>query len=242
MLPRLLLTGASSAIGHAMAVRLATRFDLLLVGRDAATLSARCAELPRPDHHRTVAADLADVAALADVVGAAIKQHGPIDSLVHAAGMSNPAPLRLQKPDAVERVFRINTLSAIELCRVLTGRANQNALKRALFISSVSADRGCPGFAAYAAAKAGLAALCRTLAVEFAGSTSVVNVALGPLKAATQLASDAALQSAIRQDALIDPGDAAALIDRLIGDGMGLLSGQTVTLDNGCSLKLAISS
>jgi NAD(P)-dependent dehydrogenase (short-subunit alcohol dehydrogenase family) len=235
--PRCLLTGARSALGQAIAAALAADHDLVVLGRDPAALRRSFELLPGAGRHRVLAGDLTDIAGLAALLAGEIEEAGPIANLVHAAGMSRPGPLRLLKPNAADQIFRVNVLSAIELLRVLSSAQNARSLSQAVLISSVAAERGCPGFIGYSTAKAALAGLCRSFAVEFTGKAAVVNLCLGPLRAKTDVPFD--LAANLPDERLLDPTEISTFVRRLLGGGLNLVTGQTITLDRGFSLRLA---
>lgn len=183
-----LVTGASRGIGRAIALAYAgAGADVALVSRSAGTLAEVGKEIEVLGRRALViAADLTDRAAAASAVAAAIDGLGHLDIVVNNAGGSNFLvefkDLRLSGWD---KLMRLNLDSAMAVCHAvaphLLGRGDGVVIN----VASAAA-LGAPLLAPYAAAKAGLVALTKTLAVEWARSGIRVN-ALSPGWTATEL-------------------------------------------------------
>ncbi|MFB4265877.1 SDR family NAD(P)-dependent oxidoreductase [Nonomuraea sp. GTA35] len=183
-----LITGASKGIGRAIALAYAEAgADVALVSRSAGTLAEVGKEIEALGRRAVVIpADLTDREAAASAVAAAIDGLGHLDIVVNNAGGSNFLvefkDLRLSGWD---KLMRLNLDSAMAVCHAaaphLLGRGDGVVIN----VASVAA-LGAPLLAPYAAAKAGLVALTKTLAVEWAGSGVRVN-ALCPGWTATDL-------------------------------------------------------
>ena len=114
---RLLVTGASSGLGRAIAIACASRgARIVATGRDEPRLSETRAELAG-EGHATVAADLNDAAGRDQVVGAA----GTLDGVVHSAGISRLSPMRLATPQHLADVWKINYEAPMLLTQKLMG-------------------------------------------------------------------------------------------------------------------------
>ncbi|MGR6923288.1 SDR family NAD(P)-dependent oxidoreductase [[Actinomadura] parvosata] len=183
-----LVTGASKGIGRGIALAYAEAgADVALVSRSAEMLAEVAKEVEALGRRAVVIpADLTDREAAASAVAAAIDGLGHLDIVVNNAGGSNFLvefkDLRLSGWD---KLMRLNLDSAMAVCHAvaphLLGRGDGVVIN----VASVAA-LGAPLLAPYAAAKAGLVALTKTLAVEWAGSGVRVN-ALCPGWTATDL-------------------------------------------------------
>ena len=240
-----LITGATSDIGAAIARRLSAAGALCLSGRNREALEAVRQSCADPDRHCVWEADLTDPAAAGESLENLLSTcPGGIPGFIHAAGGGEIKPLRLQTPEQMEAELAVNLTSALTLARVLCRKkVNAAALRQVLFISSVNASRGVKGRAPYAAAKAGLEAAVRCLALEWAPRTRVNAIAPGGVKTAPVLAAhpdDASMAEAEAAHplGLGEPSDVADLAEFLMSDRARWLTGQTIVLDGGLSLKV----
>jgi short-subunit dehydrogenase len=151
------ITGASRGIGRGVAEVLATRdYDLVLTARTEAPLRAAADQLGA----RWVAADSADPDAFSRVLAEA----GPVDLLVHAAGVMAGTFVRQETVDAFEDILRTNLTSAFVVAHAVL--PVMPAGGRLIYLSSISARAPHPGRSAYSASKAGLNAFATALAKE----------------------------------------------------------------------------
>ncbi|MCS6890883.1 MAG: SDR family NAD(P)-dependent oxidoreductase [Rhodovarius sp.] len=236
MAERIAIIGAGGGIGSAIARRAAARgARLLLIGRDAARLSALLASLPGAE---VAIADATDAAALRAVL------RPPLTGLAVAVGSILLKPLaRLSEAEVME-CFRVNALSAL-----LAAQAAAPALAEAaaaggtpgsiLFFSSVAARTGFPQHAAIAAAKAAVEGLTLALAAELAPAVRVNCIAPSltrtrmaePLTRHPQLAEAIAKLHPIPR--LGEAEDVAALADLLLSPAAGWITGQIIAVDGG---------
>ncbi|WP_267361492.1 MULTISPECIES: SDR family oxidoreductase [unclassified Methylobacterium] len=164
----ILVVGASSGIGRAVAEHFAGRGLVTALARRADKL----ADLADAGI-ATVAADVTDLAAIGGVLQAAVAERGLLTGLVYCAGVQVIKPLRSLGVDEVERLYTTN-LVAPTLFAAAFGSARIST-RDAVFcaISSVAAQRPEPAIVPYAASKAGLDALIRGLARELAPRRAV---------------------------------------------------------------------
>lgn len=172
---RYLVTGASRGIGRATALRLAREADVVALvrsGRDAESLEAQ-----GDGAIVSLRADLGDRSARACLVSDAERAFGPIDGLVHAAGLGEHRPIEAVDYAQIDRLFEVNVFAAIDLVRALVvalraRRAREGAV---VLIGSTLAERPASTTSVYAATKGAIAALTKNLALELAPERIRVN-------------------------------------------------------------------
>jgi NAD(P)-dependent dehydrogenase (short-subunit alcohol dehydrogenase family) len=164
-----LVTGASSGLGRAIAIELAAQGASVIVsGRDAERLAQTVAALGTAPH-RVLALDVANTAAIVPAVQALRADVGPIYGLCHAAGVVQTRPLASTGADVVRAQMEVNLVAGLELARAVCRRdvlAPEGG--SLLFISSVYGRVGMAGQIGYCATKGAVASAVRALAVELA--------------------------------------------------------------------------
>jgi NAD(P)-dependent dehydrogenase (short-subunit alcohol dehydrogenase family) len=175
-----LVTGATSGIGRAVAERLGQDgAELVVHGRDVAsgaevvdTITAAGGKA------RFVAAELSDPASLDDL----LEQAGPVDILVNNAGFAWFGPTADLDVASFDRLFAANVRASYFLVAALAPQMAARASGSIINLGSMAGQIGLAGAAAYSATKAALAALTRAWAAEFSPSGVRVNaIAPGPV-------------------------------------------------------------
>jgi 3-oxoacyl-[acyl-carrier protein] reductase len=161
-----LVTGASGAIGGAAARRLAAMGFTVAAHhhRTAGDAEALVAELGGASV--AVGCDLTDGAATQAMVEDVAARLGPVGVLVNAAGARHDGLLVRQQPEDWHRVVEVNLFGTYHTCRAVLGPMLQARAGRIINVVSPSAVRAIPGQTAYAASKAAVVGLTRTLAQE----------------------------------------------------------------------------
>lgn len=163
------VTGGSSGIGAATAALLARRgCDVVVVGRDAAALSAVAARTGA----RVCAADLAEP----DAAGRVLAEAGAVNLLVCNAGIGWAGPVAGMAPSDVERLVQVNLLGAIRLVRGVLPGMLARGRGHLVLVSSIAGNMHVAGEAVYSATKAGLAAFAASVRGEVAGCGVGVSV------------------------------------------------------------------
>jgi short-subunit dehydrogenase len=170
---RALVTGASSGIGRALAVRLAAEgARLVLTGRDAGRLAAIRAELtrlhPAAEVH-VVPADLTSAADRDGVVAAARDAlDGALDLVVNAAGVGAYGRFESHDGEVLRRVMELNLFALAEVCRATLPLLRRGSRPALVNVGSIVARRGLPGRSEYSASKFAVAGLTEAIRAEWA--------------------------------------------------------------------------
>ena len=176
---RVLVTGASRGIGEAIARACADKgAEVALVARNAEKLATLADELGGTAHP----ADLFDPEVVAGLITAVEAGGGPIDVLVNNAGVDTVRALRDVEPDDIDRIFQLNLVTPVQLCRAVLPGMLDRGRGHLVNISSLAGVAAYPGMACYASTKAGLTQFTEVLALDLKGlpvGTTVVQ--LGPV-------------------------------------------------------------
>lgn len=243
-----LVTGGNSGIGLGIARGLrAAGAAVAIWGTNAERNAAAVAELSRDSPDAPVAAfvvDVSDEAAVGDGVARTLAAFGGIDSCFANAGVAGrPSPIDTMPTAEWRRVMSVNLDGQFFTARAVVGHMKRRRAGSVVFTSSVAMTDGLPFAVHYAAAKAGLAAMARGLAVELARDGIRVN-AIAPGWTRAAMTADL-LDSPVAQAKILPrvplrrwgaPEDFAGLAVWLAGPGSAYLTGQTVVLDGGYSV------
>jgi NAD(P)-dependent dehydrogenase (short-subunit alcohol dehydrogenase family) len=165
----IIITGASSGIGRASAIKLAEEgATLFLIGRNEDTLKVLLGEL-YGQNHQFFCADIAQTEKIAPLVGEIAQKVTSIEGFVHCAGMLKPRPFKLTPPASLLEHYQINLIAGLEIARFLvkTKLVNQEGASF-VFLSSLASILGFPSQLAYAASKGAIIAATKSLAIELA--------------------------------------------------------------------------
>lgn len=235
-----LVTGASGGIGAAVARTLhANGANVALSGTRTERLEALAAELG--DRAHVVPADLSDAAAVDGLPAAAESALGSLDILINNAGLTRDNLAMRMKDDEWQAVIDVNLTAAFRLSRAVLRGMMKARWGRIVNVTSVVGATGNPGQVNYAASKAGLTGMTKSLAQEVASRGITVNcVAPGFIETAmTDALNDAqkeAIMGRIPAARLGSVDDVAACALFLASDEASYVTGQTIHVNGGMAM------
>ncbi|HWK89913.1 MAG TPA: 3-oxoacyl-ACP reductase FabG [Longimicrobium sp.] len=232
------VTGGSRGIGLAIARALAEAgARVAVVARNGAGAEAAAAELPG-EGHRGYACDVADPEACNALIKQVEVELGGVDVLVNNAGVTRDNLLMRIKDEDWSAVIDTNLRGAFNLMRAVSRGMMKKRAGRIINVSSVVGITGNAGQANYAASKAGLIGMTKSVAKELASRGVLVN-AVAPGYIETDMTSDlpeaarTGLMSQIALGRLGRPDDIAPVVRFLAGPGAAYMTGQTLVVDGG---------
>jgi 3-oxoacyl-[acyl-carrier protein] reductase len=236
-----LVTGASGGIGNAIAKALHKRgAAVVLSGTRAETLEVLKSELGERAH--VALGNLADTASVEALPKTAEAAAGaPIDILINNAGITRDNLFMRMKDEEWDQVIAVDLSAAFRLSRAVLRGMMKKRWGRIITITSIVGVIGNPGQGNYAAAKAGVIGMSKSLAAEVASRNITVNcVAPGFIATAMTdvLSADqrAALLGRIPAGRMGDPNDIAAAVAYLSSEEAGYITGQTLHINGGMAM------
>lgn len=236
------ITGARRGIGRAIALKYAQNgADCVLVAR---TAPEELAEEIRGLGRRALAlaVDVSDAEAVESAIKGAVKEFGTIDILVNNAGVTDDGLLIRMKLDQWQRVIDVNLSGAFYATKAVARPMLKAEGGRIINITSVIGQMGNAGQANYAASKAGLIGLTKSVAKEL-GSRGITVNAIAPgfintdMTAELTEESTAALLGQIPLGKLGEAEDVAELALFLASPGARYITGQTFNVDGGLVME-----
>jgi 3-oxoacyl-[acyl-carrier protein] reductase len=237
------VTGASRGIGKAIALRLARDGrHVVLVSRSEGPLNDLKHQIEAAGGQASVkAVDVADSNALAAAIESMAESMGRLDILVNNAGITKDGLILRMSDEDWQSVLQTNLTSAFVACRAAARAMMRGKFGRIVNIASTSGVVGNAGQANYAAAKAGLIGLSKTIARELGGKGVTCNV-LAPGFIETDMTANLAPEikegvlklMAVRR--LGTSEDIAAATAYMTSDEAGFLTGQVLCVDGGLTM------
>ena len=236
------VTGASRGIGRAIAIDLAAAgAAVALFGRDELGLAetqAACRGANAGVAATTHVADVASEAAVGAAIGEVLAAHGRIDVAVANAGQAKDGLILRFRSADLDALIDVNLKSAFYLCAAVSKPMVKQRAGSIVLVSSIVGLAGNAGQSAYAATKAGLLGLAKSLAKELGSRNIRVNaVAPGLIETAmTSQMPGPAREHYLNTIALGragSPEDVAPVVTFLASDAARYVTGQTLVVDGG---------
>ena len=233
------VTGASRGIGRAVARELATTGTRVLAGARDQHADAVAAEITAyGGTAHAVSVDVMDSASVRHMIGTALDRFGRVDILVNNAGIARDQLLVRMKRDEWDAVLATNLTAAFTCAQAALRPMLKQRFGRIINISSVVGQMGNAGQANYAASKAGVIGMTKSLAREVASRGITVNV-VAPgmidteMTRAVMQASGEAWASKVPLGRLGTPEEVAAAVGFLASDKAAYITGQVVGVNGG---------
>ncbi len=236
-----IVTGGSRGIGRSVGEALAgqgAHVVLTYVRGEEEARKAVEAIVARGGKAEAAGFDVANMKATEEAIAAIAKRLGRLDILVANAGVAEDALLLRVKEEDIDRIFAVNLKGAIASARAATKVMMRARAGRVVFLSSVVGEMGNPGQAVYAASKAALLGLTKTLAKEYASRGITVN-AVAPGFIDTDMTTGITPEMKVKMLEAIPLGrtgrtdEVAAAIVFLCADEAGYITGQTLRVNGG---------
>ncbi len=253
--PVALIAGGSRGIGYAICHDLAEKGYIIVAAartnEELTDLSESFATLNR--EITCLQFDMADSESINAMVNAAYKQYGRLDAVINSAGISYVAPVALANLQRCEEVLQVNLMGAFTLSKAAVRIMTRQRSGRIVHIGSISGTIGAAYNAIYAASKAGVAGLVKSLALEVASIGITVNAvqpgtvhtslfeqthgARAKLKGISIDEQRALMEEDNPQKRLVTVNDISAAVCFLVSDGAASINGHLLNVDGGRSIS-----
>jgi NAD(P)-dependent dehydrogenase (short-subunit alcohol dehydrogenase family) len=227
-----LVTGGNRGIGRAIAQAFVKQGDRVAVTHRGSGA---------PDGMFGVRCDITDSAAVDGAFAAVEAELGPVEVLVANAGITDDTLLLRMTDEQFERVLDTNLTGAFRCAKRASGKMLRARWGRMIFISSVVGLYGGPGQVNYAASKAGLVGMARSITREL-GSRNITANVVAPGFIDTEMtdvlpeARRAEILTAIPAGRLAQPDEVAAAVTWLASDASAYVSGAVIPVDGGLGM------
>ena len=229
------VTGGNRGIGAAIARRLVDAGHRVVVASRSGTGPDECALTG------AVSMDVSSAVSIADGLSQIEETYGPIGVLIANAGITKDNLLMRMSDEEVDSVVQTNLSGSIRLCRGVARGMIRAKTGRIVLISSVVGLLGSAGQVNYAASKAGLVGVARSLARELGSRGITVNV-VAPGFVETDMTAELEesrrdeILSAIPLGRYASADEVAAVVEFLVGPDAGYITGSVIPVDGGLGM------
>ena len=239
-----IVTGASRGIGRATAVRLAKMgMDIVFTYNSGSEAAEETKALCEAEGARVLAvqADVSKSENCDELVAKTLEFCGRIDVLVNNAGITRDGLIIRMTDEQFDQVIDTNLNGAFYMMRAVSKQMMKQRCGRIINISSVVCVMGNAGQVNYAASKAGIIGMTKSLARELASRKVTVN-AIAPGMIATDMTAvmsdkaKEAMKAAIPVGEMGKPEDIAAAVAFLASEDAGYITGQVICVDGGMAI------
>ena len=235
-----IVTGASRGIGEAIAKQLSScGAKIILIARNSDQLVAvKETIISNGGIAESIAGDVSNLNSISEIVTNTIDKWGRIDILVNNAGIARDNIIMRMKEDDWDIVMNINLKGCFNGIKSVARPMIKNKAGRIINITSVIGQIGNAGQSNYAASKAGIMGLTKSMAKEL-GSRNITVNAVAPGYITTDMTNELnnevkeQMKSSIPLGRLGTPDDVANLVCFLASDEAGYITGQTFNVDGG---------
>jgi len=235
-----IVTGASRGIGEAIAKQLSScGAKIILIARNSDQLVAvKETIISKGGIAESMAGDVSNLNSFSEIVTNTIDKWGRIDILVNNAGIARDNIIMRMKEDDWDSVMNINLKGCFNGIKSVARPMIKNKAGRIINITSVIGQIGNAGQSNYAASKAGIMGLTKSMAKEL-GSRNITVNAVAPGYITTDMTNELndevkeQMKSSIPLGRLGTPDDVANLACFLASDEAGYITGQTFNVDGG---------
>lgn len=235
---RFVVTGASSGMGHQIAIELAQAGAVVLaIARRQERLDKLQAMFPTQIVPGV--ADVRDEKTLEDIICLFVAKYGKLHGAVHAAGISASTPLRAYSEDVSREIMDTSFWAGIRLMQIVNKRKNSEGICSSVLFSSASAYIGEKSLFAYSAAKASLQVAVRTLAKEIYKDGRRINT-VSPGWVKTEMTEKEIAATAVSEEILNrhllgigNPEDISGMVLFLLSDRARWITGTDIVIDGG---------
>ena len=236
-----LVTGGTRGIGLACANWFLARGDRVAVTSRSGEVEGEVLEAP--GRLLSLACDVTDSAQVDAAFGTIEEAWSPVEVLVANAGITRDTLVLRMTDDAWSDVIDTNLSGAFRVAKRALSKMIRLHRGRVIFVSSVGAYIGSPGQANYAASKAGLVGMARSMAREVASRTITVNVVAPGLVETNMLAALgeerlADFSSQVPLGRVAQPDEIAEAVGFLASDGAAYVTGAVLPVDGGLGMGM----